>query len=85
MKKQILIVTAVALTAVVILNGTSAATAQTTDPTVSSWGFPYQPAPDVGVAALRQNQRAAARLVRQPTMDASRRVYPDPGLANTGY
>jgi hypothetical protein len=27
-----------------------------TDPTVSSWGFPYNPAPDVGVAALRQNQ-----------------------------
>jgi len=32
-----------------------------TDPTVSSWGFPYHPAPDVGVEALRQNQRAAAR------------------------
>jgi hypothetical protein len=25
------------------------------------------------------------RLSRQPAMDASRRVYPDPGLANTGY
>jgi hypothetical protein len=24
--------------------------------TVSSWGFPYHPAPDVGVEALRQNQ-----------------------------
>src|SRR6476469_8940847 len=32
-----------------------------TDPTVSSWGFPYHTAPDVGVEALRQNQRAAAR------------------------
>ena len=31
-----------------------------TDPTVSSWGFPYHPAPDVGVKALRQNQRGAA-------------------------
>jgi len=28
--------------------------------TVSSWGFSYHRAPDVGVAALRQNERAAA-------------------------
>jgi hypothetical protein len=31
-----------------------------TDPTVSSWGFSYHPAPDVGVAALCQNERTAA-------------------------
>jgi hypothetical protein len=31
-----------------------------TGPTVSSCGFPYHPTPDVGVAALRQNHRAAA-------------------------
>src|SRR5215468_619807 len=28
--------------------------------TVSSWGLPYHAAPDVGVAALRQNQGGAA-------------------------
>ena len=60
MKKQILIVTAAALTAaVVILSGTSAATAQQT-PQYQVGGFPYDPAPDVGVAALRQHHRAAA-------------------------
>ena len=61
MKKQILIVTAVALTAaVIILNGTSAAQQTPQTPQYQVGGFPYQPAPDVGVAALRQNQRAAA-------------------------
>ena len=60
MKRQILIVTAAALTAaVVILNGTSAATAQQT-PQYDVGGFPYHATPDVGVAALCQNQRAAA-------------------------
>jgi hypothetical protein len=53
-------VIAAALTAAVVIFGaTSAATAQQT-PTVSSWGLPYHAAPDVGVAALGQNQRAAA-------------------------
>ena len=60
MKKQILSVTAAALTAtVVILNGTSAATAQQT-PQYQVGGFPYHLAPDVGVAALGQNHRATA-------------------------
>jgi hypothetical protein len=31
-----------------------------TDPTVSSWGLPHHAAPDVGVAALRQNGGTAA-------------------------
>ena len=86
MKKQILIVTAVALTAVVILNGTSAATAQQT---------PQTPQYQVGVFPISPHQMSVLQpsakikeqqpLSRQPTMDASRRVYPDPGLANTGY
>jgi hypothetical protein len=59
MKKQISIVTAATLiAAVAMLNGTSVATAQ--QPQYQVGGFPYHPAPDVGVAALRQNERTAA-------------------------
>jgi hypothetical protein len=85
MKKQILIVTAAALTAaVVILNGTSAATAQQT-PQYQVGGFPIT---SLQMSVLQPSARIKEqeRLGRQRTMDASRRaVYPDPGLANTGY
>jgi hypothetical protein len=86
MKKQILIVTAATLTAaVVILSGTSAATAQQT-PQYQVGGFPITPHQMLVLqpsAKIKEQQRA---LSRQPAMDASRRaVYPDPGLANTGY
>jgi hypothetical protein len=85
MKKQILIVTAAALTAaVVILNGTSAATAQQT-PQYQVGGFPITP---LQMSVLQPSAKISEqqRLSRQRTMDASRRaVYPDPGLTNTGY
>ena len=86
MKKQILIVTAVALTAVVILNGTSAATAQQTPqtPQYEVGGFPISPH-QMSVLQPSAKIKEQQPLSRQPTMDASRRVYPDPGLANTGY
>jgi hypothetical protein len=86
MKKQILIVTAVALTAVVILNGTSAATAQQTQqtPQYQVGGFPISPH-QMSVLQPSAKIKEQQPLSRQPTMDASRRVYPDPGLANTGY
>ena len=85
MKKQILIVTAAALTAaVVIFNGTSAATAQQT-PQYQVGGFPITPHQMLVLqpsAKISEQQR----LSRQPTMDASRRgALPDPGLANTGF
>jgi len=82
MKKQILIVTALTA-AVVILSGTSAATAQQV-PQYQAAGFPITPL-QMSVlqpsAKITEQQRLSARR----TMDASRRVYPDPGLANTGY
>jgi hypothetical protein len=84
MKKQILIVTAAALTAaVVILSGTSAATAQQA-PQYQVGGFPITP---LQMSVLQRSDKITERqrLSRQPAMDASRRVYPDPGLANTGY
>ena len=89
MKKQILIVTAAALTAaVVILSGTSAATAQQA-PQYQVGGFPITP---LQMSVLQPSAKITERqrLSRQPAMDASRmdasrRVYPDPGLANTGY
>ena len=84
MKKQILIVTAAALTtAVVILSGTSAATAQQA-PQYQVGGFPITP---LQMSVLQPSDKITERqrLSRQPAMDASRRVYPDPGLANTGY
>jgi hypothetical protein len=84
MKKQILIVTASALTAaVVMLNGTSAATAQ--QPQYQVGGFPIT-THQMLVLQPSARMREEQRLSRQPTMDVSRRrVYPDPGLANTGY
>jgi hypothetical protein len=84
MKKQILIVTASVLTAaVVILNGTSAATAQ--QPQYEVWGFPITPL-QMSVLQPSARMREQQRLSRQRTMDASRRpVYPDPGLAKTGF
>jgi hypothetical protein len=79
MKKQILIVTA----AVVILSGTSASTAQQV-PQYQVGGFPIT---QLQMSVLQPSAKIAERqrLSRQPAMDASRRVYPDPGLANTGY
>jgi hypothetical protein len=80
MKKQILIVTAAALTAaVVILNGTSAATAQQT-PQYEVAGFPITP---LQMLALQPSAKIKERqcLSRQRTMDASRRaVVGDPDL-----
>jgi hypothetical protein len=85
MKKQILIVTAAALTAaVVIFNGTSAATAQQT-PQYQVGGFPItslqmsvlQPS-----AKINEQQRLSPRR----TMDASRgAVGRDFDLANSGW
>jgi hypothetical protein len=79
MKKQILIVTA----AVVILSGTSASTAQQV-PQYQVGGFPIT---QLQMSVLQPSAKITERqrLSRQPAMDASRRVYPDPGLANTGY
>jgi hypothetical protein len=84
MKKQILVVTASALTAaVVMLNGTSAATAQ--QPQYQVGAFPIT-THQMLVLQPSARMREQQRLSRQPTMDASRRrVYPDPGLANTGF
>jgi hypothetical protein len=85
LKKQILIVTAAALTAaVVILTGTSAATAQQV-PQYQAAGFPITPL-QMSVlqpsAKITEQQRLSARR----TMDASRGiVVRDFGLANTGY
>ena len=84
MKKQILIVNAAALTAaVVILSGTSAATAQQA-PQYQVGGFPIT---QLQMSVLQPSAKITERqrLSRQPAMDASRRVYPDPGLAHTGY
>jgi hypothetical protein len=87
MKKVILIVTATLTAAVVIVSGTSAATAQQQReqiPQYQGGGFPISPHQ---MLVLQPSARITEqqRLSRQPTMDASRRVYPDPGLANTGY
>src|SRR5262245_1588349 len=85
MKKQIVIVTASLMAAaVVILNGTSAATAQQT-PQYEVGGFPIT-SHQMSVLQPSARMREQQRLSRQPTMDARRRpVYPDPGLANTGF
>ena len=82
---QILIVTAAALTAaVVILSGTSAATAQQV-PQYQVEGYPITPL-QMSVLQPSAKIKEQQRLSTQRTMDASRRaVYPDPGLANTGY
>jgi hypothetical protein len=83
MKKQILIVTALTA-AVVVLSGTSAATAQQV-PQYQVAGFPITPL-QMSVlqpsAKITEQQRLGARR----TMDASRRgAYPDFGLANSGW
>ena len=85
MKKRILIVTAAALTAaVIILSGTSAATAQQV-PQYQAGGYPITPL-QMSVLQSSAKIKEQQRLSTQRTMDASRRpVYPDPGLANTGY
>jgi hypothetical protein len=85
MKRQISIVTAAALTAaVVILSGTSAATAQQT-PQYEVAGFPITQLQMLALqpsAKIKEQQRLSARR----TMDASRGiVVRDFGLANTGY
>jgi hypothetical protein len=86
MKKQILTVTAVAVTgAVVILNGTSAPIAQQT-PQYQVGDFPITPHQMLVLqpsAKISEQQR----LSRQPTMDASRRAgVRDFGIGgNTGY
>src|SRR5262245_10254841 len=86
MKKQILIVTATAAAltaAVVIVDGTSTATAQ--QPQYQVGGF-HISSLQMSVLQPSARMREQQRLSRQPTMDASRRrVYPDPGLAHTGY
>ena len=84
MKKQILVVTASASTAAVVMfNAMSAATAQ--QPQYQVGGFPIT-THQMLVLQPSARMREQQRLSRQPTMDASRRrVYPDPGLANTGY
>jgi hypothetical protein len=83
-KKQILIATAALTAAVVILNGTSAATAQQARQ-YEVEGFPITPLQMLALqpsAKIKEQQR----LSRQCTMDASRRaVVRDPGLANSGW
>jgi hypothetical protein len=82
MKKHILIVTAATLTAAAVI-GTSAATAQ--QPQYQIGSFPIT-AHQMSVLQPSGQMREQQRLNRQPTMDALRRpVYPNPGLANTGY
>jgi hypothetical protein len=86
MKKQILIVTAAALTsAVLILNGTSAATAQQT-PQYQVGGFPITP---LQMSVLQPSAKISEqqRLSRQPTMDVSRPAgVRNFGIGgNTGY
>ena len=84
MTKQILIVTATALTAaVVILSGMSAATAEQT-PQYDVGGFPITPLQMLALqptAKITEQQRLSA----QRAMDASRRVYPDFGIAKSGW
>jgi hypothetical protein len=66
-----------------MLNGTSVATAQ--QPQYQVGGFPITPL-QMSVLQPSAKIREQQRLSRQPTMDARRRlVYPDPGLANTGF
>jgi hypothetical protein len=87
MKKVILIVTATLTAAVVIVSGTSAVTAQQRleqNPQYQVGGFPISPH-QMSVLQPSAKIKEQQRLSRQPTMDASKRVYPDPGLANTGY
>ena len=82
MKKQILIVTAAALTAaVVILSGTSAATAQQGIPEHQVAGFPISPL-QMSVLQPSAKIKEQQRLGGQRTMDASRgAVVRDLGIA----
>jgi hypothetical protein len=85
MKRQISIVTTAALTAaVVVLSGTSAATAQQV-PQYQAGGFPITPLQMLALqpsAKITEQQRLSPRR----TMDASRgAVYPDFGLAKSGW
>jgi len=70
--------------AVVILNGTSAASAQ--QPQYQVGGVPMTPL-QMSVLQPSARTREQQRLSRQTTMDASRRpAYPDPSLNSfTGY
>ena len=79
---QILIVTAAALTAaVVILSGTERGYCSTS-PTVSSWGFPWITSLQMSVLQPSAKIREEQRLSRQRTMDASRgAVVRDLGIA----
>ena len=81
MKKQILIVTAAALTAaVIILSGTSAATAQQV-PQYQLAGFPITPH-QMSVLQLSAKIKEQQRISGQRTMDASRgAVVRDFGIA----
>ena len=82
MKKQILIVTALTA-AVVVLSGTSAATVQQV-PQYQAAGFPITP---LQMLALQPSAKITEqqRLGAQRTMDASRRVHPEFGLARSGW
>ena len=81
MKKQILIVTAAALTtAGVILSGTSAATAQQM-PQYQAGGFPITPL-QMKVLQPSATIREQQRLSRQPTMDATRGAVRDFGISS---
>jgi hypothetical protein len=84
MKKQISMVTAVTLTAaVIVLNGTRVATAQ--QPQYQVGGFPITPL-QMSVLQPSGKMREQQRVSRQPTMETRRRpMYPDPGSANTGF
>ena len=84
MKRRIVIVPAAALTAAaVMLNGTSAASAQQ-PPQYEAGGFPITPFQMLALqptAKITEQQRLSA----QRAMDASRRVYPDFGIAKSGW
>jgi len=68
--------------AVVILNGTGAATAQ--QPQYEVWGFPITPL-QMSVLQPSTRMREQQRLSRQRTMDASRRPVYFPVSPNAGF
>jgi hypothetical protein len=83
-KRTSIVIAAILIAAIAMLNGTSVATAQQT-PLYQVGGFPITPL-QMSVLQPSAKMREQQRLSRQPTMDARRRpVYPDPGLANTGF
>ena len=85
MKKKTLIVSAATLAAaVIILSGTSAATAQQF-PQYQVAGFPIS-THQMSVLQPSAKIREQQRLGGKPTMDASRgAVYPEFGLAKSGW